>query len=154
VLRSLELGVKAGKIIDVYATESYPGMEGKQFARDLLKLGVQVKSITDTAVDSIIPTMDLILVGSDSVLRDGSLVHKVGTKHIAAVAHESGVTFRPTCETMKFSALDFLGEHPRVEGVFDLTPSEHVSGFATEVGLVNPDGVEERIRNIVEQVYP
>jgi len=154
VLRSLELGVKGGKIIEVYATESYPGLEGKQFAHDLLKLSVQVKSISDSAVDSVIPTVDLVLVGSDSVLRDGSLVHKVGTEHIAALAHDAGVIVRSTCETMKFSALDFLGERPRVGGVFDLTPREYVSDYATELGLVNPTGVEERIRNIVEQVYP
>jgi translation initiation factor 2B subunit (eIF-2B alpha/beta/delta family)/ADP-ribose pyrophosphatase YjhB (NUDIX family) len=155
VLRSLELGVKSGKGVEVYATESYPGMEGIQLAQDLIKLGIPVKSIADSTVDSVIPTVDLVLVGSDSVLSDGALVHKIGTKHIAAVTHSAGVLFRSTCETMKFSVQDFLGERPKItEDVFDLTPGEYVSGFTTEFGKVEPCRVGDRIKSMVEHVYP
>jgi translation initiation factor 2B subunit (eIF-2B alpha/beta/delta family) len=155
VLRSLELAVKGGKNIQVYATESYPGMEGIQLAQDMIRQGIPVKSIADSAVDSIIRSVDLVLVGSDSVLRDGSLVHKIGTKHIATVAQSAGVSIRSTCETMKFSVQDFLGERPKIaEDVFDLTPGEFISYFMTEFGQMEPCGVEERIRSIVNHVYP
>jgi ADP-ribose pyrophosphatase YjhB (NUDIX family) len=73
VLRSLELSVKSGKSVKVYATESYPGMEGKQFAQELIRLGIPVKLVADSAVDSIMSNIDFVLVGADSVLRDGSL---------------------------------------------------------------------------------
>jgi translation initiation factor 2B subunit (eIF-2B alpha/beta/delta family) len=154
VFRSLELGMKSGKHFEVYVTESYPGMEGKRLAQDLIALGVPVKLIADSKVDSIISNVDLVLVGADSVLRDGSLIHKIGTRTIAATARKSGIPFRSTCETVKFSAADFLGESPEVnENLFDLTPGEFVSDFTTEVGRVDPSRVEERIRDMVREIY-
>ena len=135
VLRSLELGMKSGKGFEVYATESYPGMEGKELAKDLVALGIPVKLIPDSSVDSIISTIDSVLVGADSVLRDGSLIHKVGTRGIAIAARKSGVPFHSTCETMKFSVADFLGESPEFAwNLFDLTPSEYIDDFITEMG--------------------
>jgi translation initiation factor 2B subunit (eIF-2B alpha/beta/delta family) len=155
VLRSLELGRKSGKRFEVYATESYPGMEGTQLAKDLVALGVPVKVIPDSRVDSIISTVNFVLVGADSVLRDGSLIHKTGTRRIAAAARESGVPFHSTCETMKFSVTDFLGESPKfADNLFDLTPSEYIEDFTTEVGRVEPDRVEELLRGIVRETYP
>ena len=50
VLRSLELGFKGGKVFQVFATESYPGMEGKQLAKDLIALGIPVRLVADSAV--------------------------------------------------------------------------------------------------------
>jgi translation initiation factor 2B subunit (eIF-2B alpha/beta/delta family) len=147
--------MKSGKRFEVYATESYPGMEGKQLAKDLVAIGVPVKLIPDSAVGSIISTVNFVLVGADSVLRDGSLIHKAGTRRIAAIARKSGVRFRSTCETMKFSVNDFLGESPEfAENLFDLTPSEYIEDFTTEVGRVEPDRVEERLRDIVRETYP
>jgi translation initiation factor 2B subunit (eIF-2B alpha/beta/delta family) len=155
VLRSLELAMKSGKNFEVYATESYPGMEGKKLAQDLVALGIPVKLIPDSAVDSIIPTVDLVLVGADSVLTDGALIHKTGTGTIAATARISGIPFHSTCETMKFSVTNFLGENPEItENLFDLTPSECVADFITEFGRVESSRVEERIRAMVGEIYP
>jgi translation initiation factor 2B subunit (eIF-2B alpha/beta/delta family) len=55
---------------------------------------------------------------------------------------------------MKFSVADFLGESPEInENLFDLTPGEFVSDFTTEVGRVDPSRVEERIRDMVREIY-
>jgi len=155
VLRSLELGVKSGKRLEVYATESYPGMEGKELAKELVAVGVPVKLIPDSSVDSIISKVDLVLVGADSVLRDGTLVHKIGTNSIAVAARKSRIPFHSACETTKFNVREFLGETPDfAKNLFDTTPGEYVSGFTTEIGLVEPARVGEQIREMVGQIYP
>jgi translation initiation factor 2B subunit (eIF-2B alpha/beta/delta family)/8-oxo-dGTP pyrophosphatase MutT (NUDIX family) len=154
VLRSLELGFKGGKAFQVFATESYPGMEGKQLAKDLIALGISVRLVADSAVHSIIPRANLVLVGADSVLKDGSLIHKTGTGNIATAAKKYGISFCSSCETAKFSTQDFLGEHPTIpQDLFDLTPAESVSNYITEYGQVEPVGVEKLMRNMSKEIY-
>ena len=155
VLRALELGFKGGRRFEVYATESYPGMEGRQLSKELIGLGVPVTLIADSAVSSIIENVGLVLVGADSVLRDGSLVHKNGTRHIGVAAEERGIPVYSACETVKFSIQDFLGERPEFPAtLFDVTPAEFVSGYVTEEGRLAPGRVEWRVRDLQREVYP
>jgi translation initiation factor 2B subunit (eIF-2B alpha/beta/delta family)/8-oxo-dGTP pyrophosphatase MutT (NUDIX family) len=155
VLRALELGSNSGSGFQVYATESYPGMEGKQLAKDLIALGVPVKLIADSTVSSVISGVNLVLVGADSVLTDGSLIHKTGTRNIAAHAKGHGVPFCSVCETTKFSTRDFLGEKPEIsQDVFDTTPAECISNFITEEGELESKDVGQRIRNLLKEIYP
>jgi translation initiation factor 2B subunit (eIF-2B alpha/beta/delta family)/8-oxo-dGTP pyrophosphatase MutT (NUDIX family) len=153
VLRALELGMKGRRRFQVYATESYPGMEGKQLAKALVDVGVPVKLVADSAVDSVMPDVDLVLVGADSVLADGSLLHKVGTRDIATAAHERGIPFYSVCETAKFSTADFLGEPVQTSNLFDVTPSQYVSKYMTETGVVEPREVESRIGLMLREIY-
>ena len=154
VFRTLELGFKGGRHFSVYATESYPGMEGKQFAKDLIALGVPVTLIADSAVPSVISNVRLVLVGADSVLRDGSLVHKTRTREIGIAARKYGVPLYSSCETEKFSIQDFLGERPEISPtLFDVTPPELVSNYMTEEGELAPSRVEMRTRDMQREVY-
>ena len=154
VLRSLELGFKGERNFKVYATESHPGMEGKELAKELIRSQISVTLIADSAVNSILQEIDLVLVGGDSVLRDGSLVHKVGTRDISTAAKEYGVPVYGACECIKFSAQDFLGERPENSPLFDLTPPEFMSGYITEEGELAPACVEDRIRSLQKEIYP
>ena len=154
VLRSLELGFKSGRDFKVYSTESYPGMEGKQLAKELIALGVPVTLIADSAVNSILREVDLVLVGADSVLKDGSLIHKVGTRDIGVAAKEHRISLYSSCESVKFSIQDFLGERPVTSTLFDSTPPEFVTSYITEEGEVAPVGVEQRIRGLQKDIYP
>ncbi len=155
VLRALELGMKGGRTLQVIATESHPGMEGKQLAKDLVALGVPVKLIPDSAANSAIPDVDLVLVGADSVLSDGSLIHKTGTKNIASAASRQEIPFYGVCDSAKFSTADFLGEsHELSKELFDITPNRYISKFITETGPVEPSEVENRIRIMLRKIYP
>jgi translation initiation factor 2B subunit (eIF-2B alpha/beta/delta family)/8-oxo-dGTP pyrophosphatase MutT (NUDIX family) len=155
VLRSLELGFKGGRRFKVYATESYPGMEGRELSKELVELGVPVTLIADSAVYSIIQSVSLVLVGADSVLRDGHLIHKTGTKRIGVAAERLGIPVYSACETVKLSIQDFLGERPEVPAtLFDVTPAEFVSGYITEDGRLAPGRVERRIRDLQKEIYP
>jgi len=154
VLRALELGFKAGRKFKVYATESHPGLEGKQLAKKLIELRIPVTLIADSAVNSIIHLVDLVLVGADSVLRDGSLIHKLGTLEIAAAARNHRIPVQSSCEFTKFSVQDYLGGRPELTHSFDSTPAELLSGYITEEGELPPTKVEQRIRLLQEEIYP
>jgi len=155
VLRSLELAFKGGRVFEVYATESHPGMEGKELAKELIALGIPVTLIADSAVSTVIRKATLILVGADSVLKDGSLVHKTGTRDIAAAAERYGIPLYSSCETTKFSVEDFLGKRPEIPAtLFDLTPAEFISGYITEEGQLPPAQVDSEIRELQKDIYP
>jgi translation initiation factor eIF-2B subunit delta len=129
-------------------------MEGNQLAKDLIALGIPVRLVADSIVQSIIPRANLVLVGADSVLKDGSLIHKTGTGEIAIAAKRLGIRFCSSCETTKFSTQDFLGEHPTIpQDLFDLTPAEYVSNYITENGEVESVGVEKLMRNMLKEIY-
>jgi ribose 1,5-bisphosphate isomerase len=153
VRRVLELGRGAGRECFVYVTESGPGFEGRQFAKDLDALGLPVKLVADSDVISAVSNVDVVLMGADSVLADGSLVNKVGTNDIAAAAKSKGVPFYVVTETAKLSTSHFLGEPVRFSELFDLTLNQYVSGFITELGLMKPSGVEQRIREMLRELY-
>jgi ribose 1,5-bisphosphate isomerase len=155
VRRALELAVKGKRKLTVYAIESSPGLEGRQLVKDLIQIGVPVKLIADSAVNSVISEIDLVIVGADSVLANGSVINKIGTSKIAKVAKEAKIPFWTTCESTKFSSADFLGEQIHIsETLFDLTPMEHVSKIITELGPVEPREVNLQIRKMLRQLYP
>lgn len=155
VKRALELGAKSKHRLTVYVTESSPGLEGKQLANDLIKLGIPVRLIADSAVGAAIADIDLILVGADSVLADGSVINKIGTSTIAKAANERGIPFYAACETAKFSTQDFLGEPVEIsQALFDVTPTEHISAMVTEEGPIEPVQVEKTIKKMLSQLYP
>jgi translation initiation factor eIF-2B subunit delta len=154
VFRALELGFRAGRSFRVYATESYPGMEGKQLAKELIASGVPVTLIADSAVNSILQNVDLVLVGADSVLKDGSLIHKSGTRDIATTAKNHAIPVHSSSESTKFSVQDFLGERPEPLTLFDITPAEYVSSYITEDGELAPLSVMQRIRSLQSEIYP
>jgi translation initiation factor 2B subunit (eIF-2B alpha/beta/delta family)/ADP-ribose pyrophosphatase YjhB (NUDIX family) len=155
VKRALELATKSRHKLTVFATESSPGLEGKRLANDLVTLGIPVRLTADSTVHSIVANVDLVLVGADSILADGSTVNKIGTAHIAKAAREIGVPLTVVCETAKFSTQDFLGEPVDIsKELFDVTASECVATMVTEEGQLEPKQVEGRIGAMLSQVYP
>ncbi len=155
VRRALELAVKGKRKLTVYVIESSPGSEGKQLAKDLIGIGVPVKLIAESAMNSIISDIEMVIVGADSVLANGSVINKIGTSKIANLAKEEEIPFYAVCESAKFSAADFLGEQIQIsKTLFDLTPVEYVSKVVTESGAIEPGEVEQEIRKMLSQLYP
>ncbi|MFQ5710380.1 MAG: translation initiation factor eIF-2B [Candidatus Geothermarchaeales archaeon] len=148
--------------VRVIATESRPLYEGRRLARELSEQGVPVTLITDASVGHFMPEVDVVLVGADSVLSDGSIINKVGTYPMALAAREANVPFYVACETYKFSdrlsgeveleemeAGEVVEEPPpgvKVRNVyFDVTPSSLVTGIVTEKGVLEPGEVGEHV---------
>ncbi|ODC03337.1 hypothetical protein BFW38_07035 [Terasakiispira papahanaumokuakeensis] len=140
-----------GKAFRAIITESQPGMEGRKLARHLDKLGVETLYITDAQMGNFVMQADRVIVGADSLLRDGTLVNKAGTKLLALTAQDAGVPFVVLADSFKHSAslpedvileampedeLDLPGLH-HVEAhniYFDLTPGRLIDVWVDEYG--------------------
>lgn len=139
--------------IKAIVTEARPGFEGRRLARVLAEGGIPVTFITEAQTTLFIGESDLVIVGADTILKDGTLVHKAGTCLIALAALQANVPFYVCCESLKLDrehvAADVMEEFdpeeleaPRVDRVtarnhyFDLTPPQLIAGYITERGLL------------------
>lgn len=77
----------------VVVCESQPGGEGAALAERLAAQGLDALLVPDAAVAWALERerVELVLVGADTVLPDGSVINKVGTHPAALAAGEAGV---------------------------------------------------------------
>lgn len=166
---------QAGRHVkSVIVTESRPLREGVRTAELLSNLEIPVTFIIDSAARSFIEKADLVLVGADSILSDGSIVNKIGTALLALAAYEQQIPIYAVCETLKFNLKSFLGEkveletkdpsevlnrsiHPKISVqnfYFDITPSKYVSGIITEKCLIKPADISRIMGKMLENYLP
>src|SRR5256885_1224460 len=135
VLEALKLANARGLIVRVDALESAPGFEGRTFAASLTDAGIPVTVVPDPEGPARLATASYALVGADSVLRDGSVVNKIGTQALALAAKDHEKRFYVACETLKFDArYDSTSSphRPDTDRLFDLTPAELVTMVVTD----------------------
>ncbi|HIQ03981.1 MAG TPA: ribose 1,5-bisphosphate isomerase [Desulfurococcales archaeon] len=152
---------KQGKRVKVYATETRPKFQGHITAKTLLREGIDVTLIPDSAVRLVMKNVDKVVVGADTIAANGAVINKVGTSQIALAAHEARVRVFVAAETYKFSPAtvvgelvtieersplevvdeDFLKENKGIEvrnPAFDVTPPEYIDAIITELGIIPP----------------
>lgn len=71
------------KNIFVTIGESRPQLEGRIMAKELLKHKVKVEIVPDTYLPNVIEKADAALTGADSVLSNGDVVNKTGSRSLA-----------------------------------------------------------------------
>jgi translation initiation factor 2B subunit (eIF-2B alpha/beta/delta family) len=120
----------------VVCTVSEPVGEGRDFAEDLRGAGLTVDLVDDPDAEHAVETVNLLLVGADTVFQDGSLVNKVGTSGLAEAAKNAGIPVLVACEVIKLVPVE-----PRDPGEdrFDLTGPELIDLFVTEEGECTPE---------------
>jgi len=154
VFRALEMTIRDGRRPRVFVTESIPGSEGIRLARDLAESGLDATIIPDYEIARHISQVEAILVGADSVLKDGSIINKVGTRQLAELARNAHVPFHVACERAKFSIADFLGEAVSFNSeLFDVTPGDMISMIITENGVMKPHEVERKMEGMLGELY-
>lgn len=165
--RALTLS-RSGTVLDalrsgadsVVVAESRPAREGIEIAETLAAAGLAVTVCTDAAMASVLadtdPPIEVVLVGADTVLADGRVVNKTGTRSAALAAiHEDVPVYvvaardkiatdtTPTIESGPPSAVyDGDADLTAVNPTFDVTPAAHVDGVITEDGLLSTDDIE------------
>lgn len=159
-LSIIQAAHRAGKEINVIATESRPRWQGRLTVGMLEEMGVETELIVDSAVRSVMNEVDLVVVGADVITANGSLVNKIGTAQIALCAHEARTNLMVAAETYKFSPQTIMGElvtieerdtaevypdapkfnHVRIRNpAFDVTPHNYIDVICTEVGAIPPE---------------
>lgn len=155
----LKAAAHAGETFEVIATETRPFGQGLITVKALQDAGIQTALVVDSAIEHMLETrdVDLVLVGADTVARDGCLFNKIGTAGAAALAQLHDVPFYSAAGLHKFTRRGSSGipieERPASEvanprsvprgarilnPVFDRTPADRVTAYITEQGLASP----------------
>ncbi|WP_336001735.1 NUDIX domain-containing protein [Halorientalis halophila] len=137
--------------------ESRPGGEGVGVAERRAEAGDDVTLAPDAALPWLLAegAYDAALVGADTVLADGSVVNKVGTRALALAAAREAVPLYVVAARDKVSPeadphLESADPATVYDGdaalsvaapLFDVTPPDLVAGLVTEDGLLDGDEI-------------
>jgi ribose 1,5-bisphosphate isomerase len=158
VWKILRKAKQQGKRFRVIVTESRPGNEGLWTVAEMEKAGITASISIDACIGELVPQVDLVFVGADSISSAGTVLNKVGTRLTALVAHEHGVPFYVAADTLKFDTSTLIGLPFRIDRIpshifpasksaasaeivghlFDVTPPELITAIVTERGFVHP----------------
>ncbi len=164
VLATLQLLQEKGRLSRVFVLEARPLLEGRFLVIALQEAGIPASLAADALGPSLVGQSTGVLVGADSVLRDGAVVNKIGSYGLALAARAHGKPFHVACETLKFDARHDgaswpgspamnpreVWENPpeRIEVVnryFEVVPASLVTAIVTERGSYAPDLVKTMI---------
>ncbi len=168
VLRSLMAGWDRGLLSGVVVAESRPLFEGRRTAEELARHGIPAALITDAEMGIFVSTVNVAIVGADTIMAGGAVVNKSGTLLLALAARRCHVPLYVLADTRKIAPAP--GRHRRmpftiedhdpkevlpdgIDGVgvrnayFDLTPGRYVTGYVTEEGILNRRDISERARS-------
>ncbi|WP_121741845.1 NUDIX domain-containing protein [Natronorubrum halophilum] len=160
--------LRGGDPSRVFVAESRPAREGIAVAEELAAddaIDCPVAVHTDAAVAHVLSSeeVDQVVVGADTVLADGSVVNKTGTRTLALAAAREGIPVSVVAATDKLSTREetnlesgarsdvYDGEASIdvLNPTFDVTPADCVTEFITEHGALDPgalEGVVEALR--------
>ncbi|PYB67976.1 hypothetical protein DMB44_05540 [Thermoplasma sp. Kam2015] len=135
----------------VYVLESRPMLEGRIMAAEISSFGKEVYMTTDAEMCLAVAMSDAVVVGSDSVLSDLTLIHKVGTLPLAlCAAHEDRPLYSLTM-SLKFESEYCMSDYPAFKShecsdlgidrncinvYFEKTPSDYISMFFSDSGPI------------------
>jgi translation initiation factor eIF-2B subunit delta len=138
VLRILQTA--SDRLKRVLVCEARPLYEGRRLAEELSRAGIAVTILTEAQVASLMPQVDLVLLGADSVVPGLGVINKSGSTLLALAAHHQ--------RTPVMVAAD------RLKTVRSAAPACPVleSGQPGEVWDQAPDGVD--VSNVYFEIVP
>jgi methylthioribose-1-phosphate isomerase len=155
---------RQGKTLHVYADETRPLFQGARLtAWELQRAGIDITLITDNTAGWVMREgrIDMVLVGSDRIARNGDVCNKIGTYSVAVLAREHGIPFYVVAPLSTFDLSIADGSHIPIEErpatevteplgqrsaptdckvyspAFDVTPARLVSAIITEQGVLH-----------------
>jgi methylthioribose-1-phosphate isomerase len=161
----IRAAVEAGKRVRVLADETRPYLQGLRLtAWELHRDGIDVEILTDNMSGWFFSkgAIDLSVVGSDRIAKNGDVANKIGTYTVACLAFQHERPFFvaapwstvdvhcpngeaiPIEQRSETEVTEFRGERIAPEGVhaknpsFDVTPARLVTAIFTERGVISP----------------
>jgi len=122
----------------VVCTVSEPIGEGRAFSEELSEAGLTTELVADEDAEHAVATVQILLLGADTVFRDGSLLNKAKTNGLTKAAKIAGVPVIVACEVLKLAPDDPI--EPDEERV-DVTPPEQIDRIVTEEGEFAADEI-------------
>ena len=167
---NLIIGLKnKNKDLKVVCTETRPLFQGRITATNLIENGVDTTMIADSAAESYITgkglfNIDVVFIGADEIDIHGNAMNKIGSLGVVLAAYFAN---KPVYVITPFLKVDtdtaikpFIVERRDPKEVwdkapkglkidnpsFDIVPSNLITGYITEFGLIYPADVVRNIR--------
>ncbi|MFQ6135349.1 MAG: translation initiation factor eIF-2B, partial [Nitrososphaerales archaeon] len=171
VIEALKLAHDHKRDLQIFVTESRPLFEGRATAKELAEYGVPTTLVTDAAAGYFAGTVNLVLLGADSLLADGSIINKAGTYSIVLAAAYQGVPVYVAAELSKVNLRSYFTrilleekdwsevwpDGPDTVSIrnlyFDITPKFFIAGVITESRRIRPDEILRICQDMIKNRY-
>jgi len=156
VMSVLKEAWQAGKKFEVFCRETRPWGQGYVSSKELSDFGIPTTLIIDNAAWTFMEQCSKVLVGADTITKDGAVINKIGTAPLALIAKHFKTPFYVATEMLKLDksstaeqvVIEERGENeiidprklPKVKirnPVFDITKPEFITKIITEQGVFN-----------------
>jgi translation initiation factor 2B subunit (eIF-2B alpha/beta/delta family) len=128
----------------VICTASEPVGEGRAFAEEWRDAGLDVELVEDAEAPSRVRDASILLIGADTVFRDGTICNKVGTIPLAKAAAEAGIPTIVAAEVIKLAPVPG-SQAPELADIerslFELVSADLITEVVTEEGTFPPDEI-------------
>ncbi|MFX0004057.1 MAG: translation initiation factor eIF-2B [Candidatus Hodarchaeota archaeon] len=152
--------------IEIFVLESRPLLEGRKTA-EILSQWFKTHLIIDAAIGKFINQVDLVLIGVDSILKDGSIINKIGTYPLALLGKENRKSVYAVCDSFKYNLRSHFGEPILIEEkpskeiynkevkqnslkvhnyYFDITPPQYISKIISNLGILTIEDFLKRVQ--------
>jgi translation initiation factor eIF-2B subunit delta len=153
----------------LYILEARPLLEGRRTA-EILSSDFETHLITDSAMGKFIKSIDVVLLGIDSVLQDGSIINKIGSHPLACIAAANNKKVYAIGDSYKYNLKSHYGQEIIVESkpiyevyskkikkkqfhvhnyYFDITPSKYLNGIISDLGVLTVSEFLEKVKNAI-----
>ncbi len=169
VINILKQAKKQHKKFEVFNTETRPLYQGRKTAYELEKAKIKTTMIVDAAAGDVldkggeIPKANLMLIGCDAVLKDGSCVNKIGSEMFAELAHKNKIPVYIATDSWKFSSRPVKIEERSFKEVWEtadhikiLNPAfekvlaKYITAIISELGILTPEQFVKKVK----KTYP
>jgi len=170
VEQTLSQAKKSGKKFEVFNTETRPLFQGRITARKLLQAGVETTMVADSSSGFLISKysgknlmMDKVFLGADALLKNGSVINKIGSFGIGLAAANEKVPLYIISSLLKYHPSSWIKIEKRGPGeiwpgapkklkiinfAFDSIPAQFIKGIVTEAGIIKPKDVSKTAKRI------
>lgn len=179
VFKIIQGAHKARVKVKVYDSETRPRFQGRIMAKNLMKHGIDVTMMTDSAAPFVISkndpdkiNIDLVIIGADVVGMDGSVLNKIGSYSLALAAKSADVPFYTAASLLKtrkdlasYREIEIEKRDPTelwqksLKGIkainyaFDTVPPEYITGVITEFGILKPEKVKKTAGKKYKEIF-
>ncbi|MFX1346188.1 MAG: hypothetical protein ACFFAI_13840 [Promethearchaeota archaeon] len=154
--------------LEILVLESRPLLEGRTTAKFLSKY-FKTTLIIDAAMGKFIEQVDLVLIGVDSILKDGAIINKIGTYPLAVLAKLNNIDLFAIGDSFKYNLRSHYGYEVIIEKklssevfeinddlnidalnyYFEIIPSEYISGIISDLGIMTIQEFIEKVKNLL-----
>lgn len=161
--------IKKQKDVDFifYILESRPIFEGRKSA-EILADKYETHLIVDAALGKFINEIDMVFIGIDSILNDGSIINKIGSYPLSVLAKSNGKAVYAIGDSFKYNLRSHFGlkieidKKPVKEIIdkkthkyvienyyFDRTPVNYIDKIISDLGILIPKRFLDKVQKNV-----